>query len=89
MKTLNNEGKKIIDYGNYNNTQVIDATNFNKNYLNDIVETENNRLYIAVSSNDRENLYIFEFLINETYIEKKNIFIYLYSKIININFIKT
>jgi len=78
-KTLNNEGEKIIDYGNYNNTQIIDATNFNKNFsLNDIIEIENKHIYIAVSSKDRENLYVFKFVINETYIEKKYLYIPLF-----------
>ena len=70
----------LFNYGNYG-TQFIDAMDFNKHYmLNDLVKLNNNDIYFAASSIDRETLYIIIFRINATKFETKKVTINLYQK---------
>ena len=52
---------------------LIDASNYNKHYmLNDLVKLENNDIYFAASSKDKETLYITVLRINGTVFNKKS-----------------
>ena len=60
-------------YGTYN-TLFIEAKNFNKNYmLNDLMPINDNEIYFASSSLDREILYIIKLKLNYTGISKQMI----------------
>ena len=80
---------KKIDYdeyfyptlANYDNISdlFIEAAKFNKHYkLNDLVKLENNDIYFAASSYDRETLYIIILKIKESYIDRKYVTIELF-----------
>ena len=60
---------------------LIDASNYNKHYmLNDLVKLENNDIYFAASSKDKETLYITVLKINGTVFNKKFITIDLFKE---------
>ncbi len=62
-----------------NTTLIFDAGNFNKHYmLNDLVKLDNNDVYFAASSNDKETLYIIILKINGANMNKKLVTIELY-----------
>ena len=70
----------LFNYGSYD-TLLIDAKDFNKHYmLNDLVKLNNNDIYFAASSIDRETLYIIIFRLNTTKIVTKTVTINLYQK---------
>ena len=49
----------FFEYNSTNSTINIKATNFNKNYMfNDLVAIDENTLYVAAASEDREDLYL-------------------------------
>ena len=77
----NNTGEIYLKkYGNCN-TLLIDAKNFNKNYmLNDISQINDEDVYFASASLDREILYIIKLKVNSTRISKQMITINLFQE---------
>ena len=62
-----------------NDTILVDASDFDKNYkLNDMAKLDNGDIYFAASSKNREKLYIIIFKVNENNIEKKIVTIDLF-----------
>ena len=80
LNETNSNELLVTNYGNYS-TQLIEAKNFSKHYmLNDLIKLDNDDVYFAASSIDKETLYIIIFKINQTIIDKKIITINLFQE---------